>query len=85
MKINIEVPDYSPQDGMRFKWEDGFLLESKIIHDTVVIKANREGLVSLARHLLTLADASVPQGYHFHLDDSNSLSAGSCELIFEKE
>jgi hypothetical protein len=84
MKVEIEVPEYSQQDGMRFEWEDGFVLGSQITRDVVVIKANHEGLVSLARHLLMLADISVPQDYHFHLDDSNSLSAGSCELIFEK-
>jgi hypothetical protein len=24
LKINIEIPDYSPENGIKYKWEDGF-------------------------------------------------------------
>ena len=67
---------------MEFNWEDGFALSVRCEGDAVVISANREGLVSLARHLQALADE--PLRAHFHLDQYNSLEDGSCELIFEK-
>lgn len=67
---------------MEFNWEDGFAIRVRSEMDAVVISANREGLVSLARHLQTLADE--PGQSHFHLDEYNSLEKGSCELIIEK-
>ena len=48
------------------------------------IIANKEGLTSLANHLLNLAQDNVPRGYHLHFDESNSLKDGSSELIIEK-
>lgn len=50
----------------------------------VIISANREGLLSLANHLLNLAQAEVPCGTHIHLDEYNSLEDGSLDLIVEK-
>ena len=67
---------------MEFTWEDGFAIRVRHERDAVVVSANREGLVSLARHLQTLADE--PNQSHFHLDEHNSLEDGSCELIIEK-
>lgn len=65
---------------MDFNWEDGFVIRVSSQNDEVLISANREGLVSLANHLLALAD----EGGHFHLDQHNSLEDGSCELIVER-
>lgn len=84
MKIEIDIPDYSPPEGLRFVWEDDFTIVVEPHGDGFIIRANRDGLISLARHLLTLAQENVPPGWHFHLDDSNSLENGSCELIVEK-
>ena len=85
MKISLEVPEYNFERGFRFKWEDNFTIRTKIHNDAIHISANEEGLVSLANHLLNLAQKSVPANYHFHLDDSNSLEEGSSELIIQKE
>jgi len=84
MKIEIQVPDYSPEEGLRFEWEETFTIEAQIKNNSVIVRADRGGLISLARHLMTLAYAPVSSGYHFHLDESNALADGSCELIFEK-
>lgn len=68
---------------MKVEWEDGFKIEVGIDMDNaVVISANREGLLSLARQLTALADESV--GSHIHYDDYNSLEEGSVEMIIQK-
>ncbi len=68
---------------MEFDWVDGF--EIKVTVDeygSVVIAANKEGLLSLARHCEALAGRQP--GDHFHLDEYNSLEESSRELIIEK-
>ena len=67
---------------MKIKWENGFEISVKNVNGAVVLSANREGLVSLANILLTLSQEKT--GDHIHLDESNSLEDGSCELIIEK-
>ena len=84
MKVEIELPDYDPSRGFVFKWEEGFEIEHKIQDGVAIIKANKAGLISLANHLLNLAQDSYSQGYHFHLDDYNCLEEGSNELIIER-
>lgn len=84
MEVNIKVPEYSSVNGLRLEWEDNFEISSSVENNTVTITANQEGLISLAKHLLTLAQVEVPTGSHIHLDDINSLETNSVELIFEK-
>lgn len=67
---------------MEIKWEDGFKISIKSDGKTIILSANREGLISLARILDSLS-AELP-GSHFHLDEYNSLEEGSAELIIEK-
>lgn len=66
---------------MNIEWEDGFTIKVKVEENTVVISANKEGLLSLARHLTDLADAEV--GSHIHYDEYNSLEEDSSEMIIE--
>lgn len=84
MKINIEIPDYNPEDGMEYKWENGFEIKAVINNNTVIITANKEGLISLANHFLNLAQDNTPAGHHLHFDEYNSLEKGSNELIIQK-
>ena len=67
---------------MELKWTDGFEIKVRIENGAAVISANREGLLSLAEHLKSLAEE--PSGSHIHLDAYNSLEEGSSELILEK-
>ena len=67
---------------MEFHWIDGFEISVTIKDGAVLVSANKEGLLSLANHLMTLAEA--PSRDHFHLDADNSLEDGSVELIIEK-
>ncbi len=66
---------------MELNWVDGFEISVRIENGAAVISANREGLLSLANHLKSLAEE--PLGTHIHLDAYNSLEEGSSELIFE--
>lgn len=67
---------------MDLKWVDGFEINVRIENGAVVISANREGLLSLADHLKSLAEE--PPGNHIHLDSYNGLEEGSSEMVFEK-
>ena len=67
---------------MDIKWVDGVEIRVNIDGEAVLISANREGLLSLARQLTALADG-VP-GDHIHYDEYNSLEEGSAEMIIER-
>ncbi len=82
-EFKLMIPEYTGI-GIRTEWEDGFEIATKFENDTITIEANKEGLISLARHLLTLAQDNVPAHSHIHLDDYDSLETGSKELILEK-
>ncbi|MBQ6655157.1 MAG: hypothetical protein IJM79_06515 [Erysipelotrichaceae bacterium] len=65
---------------MEFRWINGFEIKVEIQNgNEVCIAANQEGLLSLASHLITLAQKQP--GDHFHLDQYNCLEEGSAELI----
>lgn len=67
---------------MKIEWEDGFEVSVAFESDTVVISANREGLLSLARQLTVLAEEC--EGSHIHYDAYNSLEEGSVEMVIQK-
>lgn len=68
---------------MDIEWEDGFTIGVKVDNENnVVISANKEGLLSLAKQLASLAEAEV--GCHIHYDEYNSLEDGSSAMIIEK-
>ena len=66
---------------MELNWADGFKINVRIENGAAVISANKEGLLSLADHLKSLAEE--PPGTHIHLDAYNSLEEDSSELILE--
>ena len=78
--MNIDVPAYD-EHGLRFEWEPAYFIKCTVDNGSVYLEANRDGLVSLARHLLMLAQENVPDREHFHLDQFNSLEDGSAELV----
>ena len=68
---------------MEIYWEDGFTIKVRVDDGkTVVISANREGLLSLARQLTDMANEEY--GCHIHYDEYNSLEDDSSEMIIEK-
>lgn len=67
---------------MNIKWVDGHFIKVRQENDTVVIAANRAGLLSLAVQMIELAKGE-PNG-HYHLDEYNGLEDRSLELIVER-
>lgn len=51
---------------MKLEWVDHFSITIGINKGEIVIKANREGLLSLAKHLQKMAYDQVLTGYHLH-------------------
>lgn len=84
MEMRIDIPTYKPENGLSITWQDGFEIIVSYEAGTTVIRANKAGLISLATQFLTLAQDNVPAGTHIHYDDTNSLEAGSIELIVER-
>ncbi|MFG1622110.1 hypothetical protein [Kribbella sp. NPDC049227] len=83
MDVVISVPEYDVQRGLRVEWEDGFEIGVDVDRAEVRVVANRVGLVSLARHLLTLAQAEVSSGTHLHLTADQELDS-AVDLILER-
>lgn len=84
MEITLQIPQYTVEDGFRYQWEYGFKMEAKVENGVITLAANKAGLISLANHLLNLAQDVVPAAYHLHLDSDNALEAGSCDIIIQK-
>jgi len=85
MEIKVEIPEYDPNTGIKYNWEPGFDIETKYEEGTVIFMANKAGLISLAKHLLNLAQDEIPLSYHLHFNENNSLNEGSVELIVQKK
>ena len=67
---------------MEAEWINGFEIKAVVENNEIVISANREGLLSFAKHLTALAHG-IP-GDHIHYDEDNSLEEGSAEMIIER-
>ena len=61
------------------EWAEGFEIRVKVDREAVIIEANKEGMLSLAKQLTALAEAEP--GQHIHYDEYNSLEEGSTEMI----
>ena len=84
MKIEISLPDYDAYTGINLQWVHGAVIKTRIEDSELLLTANKEGLLSLAYHLIALAQDNVPIHKHIHYDDSNSLEAGSASIIIER-
>ena len=80
MKYTIEVSDYD--NCIELEYDSDAIIESNHSeYGETVICANRNGLITLAKALLTLAQENVPSGAHIHLDEFNFLEEDSSELV----
>lgn len=85
MKKEVKIIKYDASKGIQLSWENNFAIEVKLNNNEILISANNEGLISLANHLLSLAQNEVPVGTHIHFDENNSLEEGSMDLVIEKK
>jgi hypothetical protein len=86
MHEDIELGTYSEEGGLRLpSWIPGYRLRVDAAGEGATISANAQGLRSLAQHLLTLAEESVPLGVHAHLEPGLELEDGSLALILDKQ
>ena len=67
---------------MKLNWIPGYVIKTEMTKDSVIIKANRAGLLSLADHLKKIAE--LHEGYHLYLDETNSLENQSIGLTIVK-
>ena len=44
MEIKLEIPEYDPNTGMRYKWEKGFNIKVNYEDNAVILSANEAGL-----------------------------------------
>lgn len=85
MKIEVNVPDYDKLKGLVFQWERSYSIGVYLDDEVVKIVANKAGLISLARHLLMLANEDVPNHSHMHFDENSCLENESIDLLIEKD
>ena len=84
MNVVINVNKYSKECGIELKWESNYKIIVNNCNNELIISANREGLLSLANHLINLSQLDVPIGTHIHLDEYNSLEEGSVDMVIQK-
>ena len=85
MKLIITVPDYSPEKGLICEFEEDYRISVEIDDDlSICLAANKAGLITLAKLMLSLSLDNVPEGAHLHLDTINGLEDNSYELIICK-
>ena len=83
-KIKVDVRAYTRERGITLSWQENSVIRVGLSNGGALIEANGPGLVSLAQHLLTLAQSEAPAGCHIHYDEWNALEEGSIELIVDK-
>lgn len=83
IKYELDVPAYEGE-GIRTEWLDDSRVFVDLFDDGVYIKANKDGLITLAMHLLTMASNEITSGMHLHYDVYGGLEEGSIELLIEK-
>jgi hypothetical protein len=83
MEVKIYIEDYKIETGLHYQWRAGFSIPVTENQSEIVIAANKEGLISLAIQLLTLAQDNIPEGNHY--DEFDSLEDGSKSLVIVKD
>lgn len=84
MEFRYTPRPYSRERGLLGDYEADFKIDVRVAHGVVQLCANRDGLVTLAKHLLALAQPDVPSGCHFHFDPGLVLEEGSTGLVIAK-
>ena len=87
MKITLDV-EYGSHGLPILQAEAGARLTAQKHDNVFTIKGNEQGLLFLARSLVSLAKLQASpdhEGYHIHLDDLYALNDDKIEFILAKE
>lgn len=81
--ITLKIPN-NIDGGFNFLWEDNSVIKTKVEHDTFLLSANKEGLLSLGRHLISLAQDNIKNKEYLDFDEFNDLEKNSKRIVFIK-
>jgi hypothetical protein len=82
--IRLDVPSWTREHGTPVEFDEEARVTARTDGRTTLIEANAAGMRCLARLLLTLAAADVPDGTHVHLDHFTGMMDGTSEVIVER-
>ena len=84
MILKVEVPDFDG-NAMDVVWEENAQYIADVFRNNIIIKANNQGLMSLAKQMIYMAISDLPAGSHVHYDGFYiDHIEGQFELIIEK-
>lgn len=84
MKVIVDIPNYDG-NGLDVIWENGSNYAISVEENSVVVSANKSGLISLAKQMLYLAHNDLPTGSHIHYDSFfTHINNEDFELVIEK-
>ena len=85
MKVTLDIPDYD-ENSIDVIWETGSKYTINIADNNVVISANKNALVSIAKQMIYMAYSNLPKGSHIHYDSFfTKMNEEEYELVIEKE
>jgi len=85
MNLNINVPDYDG-NALDVIWEQHAHYSIKVDENNIILAANKEGLISLAKQMIYMAYNDLPRGSHVHFDSFfTQKKDDDNELIIELE
>ena len=83
-KIALNINEYNASRWFIFPREWDHSISIKKEHWEIVLKCNRDWLVSLAQILIQLAQDDFENNYHIHLDEYWGLEDWSEQFIIQK-
>lgn len=84
MKVIVDIPNYDG-NGLDVIWENGSNYAISVEENSVVVSANKSGLISLAKQMLYMAHNDLPTGSHIHYDSFfTHITNEDFELVIEK-
>lgn len=84
MTVVLELPDYDG-NALDVIWEDNASYTAEVFENDILIKANRQGLISMAKQMLYMAYNDLPLGSHIHYNKFFTKTESKYDLIIEKE
>ena len=68
LNVNLALPDFDG-NAIDVITEKGADISLRVYEKEVVISANKEGFISLAKQMLYMAVSPIPSGGHVHFDN----------------